>query len=128
MRNAAVKILQNAQAPLHRATPCCSLHHRCKRKPLGAYEIPERLGKKIKNPKPPTVYRAIEFWAEHGFIHRVESLNAYVACEAGHQHKSAQFMVCNDCGSKSARVVFRRTHGASKYVGRVKVVSSAHSG
>lgn len=67
-------------------------------KPLGAYDILERLGKTIKNPKPPTVYRAIEFWAEHGFIHRIESINAYVTCEAGHQHRSAQFMVCNDCG------------------------------
>lgn len=68
-------------------------------KPLGAYDILEELGKAIKNPKPPTVYRAIEFWQQHGFIHRIESLNAYVACEAGHQHKGSQFMICDDCGT-----------------------------
>mgnify|MGYP006441902895 FL=1 len=68
-------------------------------KPLGAYEILEKLGKTIKNPKPPTAYRALEFWQEHGFIHRIESLNAYIACEAGHQHKGAQFMICDDCGT-----------------------------
>lgn len=68
------------------------------KKPLGAYEILEQLSQILKNPKPPTVYRAIEFWQEHGFIHRIESLNAYVACEAGHRHTGSQFMICNDCG------------------------------
>ena len=67
-------------------------------RPPGAYEILAELGKIVRNPKPPTVYRAIEFWQEHGFIHRIESLNAYVICEAGHRHKGAQFMICNDCG------------------------------
>jgi Fur family zinc uptake transcriptional regulator len=71
----------------------------CSRKPLGAYEILEQLGKIMNNPKPPTAYRAIEFWQEHGFIHRIESLNAYMACESGeHRHKNAQFMICEDCG------------------------------
>lgn len=68
-------------------------------KPLGAYEILERLGQSIKNPKPPTAYRAIDFWAEHSFIHKLESLNAYVACGAGHRHKGAQFMICDACGN-----------------------------
>lgn len=66
--------------------------------PLGAYEVLEKLGKVIKNPKPPTAYRAIEFWQEHNFIHRIESINAYIACEAGHRHKGSQFMICDDCG------------------------------
>jgi Fur family zinc uptake transcriptional regulator len=68
------------------------------KKPLGAYEILEKLGQKIKDPKPPTAYRAIEFWQNIGFIHRIESISAYVACEAGHQHKGSQFMICDDCG------------------------------
>ena len=68
------------------------------KKPLGAYEVLNQLSKVIKNPKPPTVYRAIEFWEQHGFVHRLESLNAYVVCEAGHQHKGSQFMICEGCG------------------------------
>jgi len=68
-------------------------------KPLGAYEVLEELGKTIKNPKPPTAYRAIEFWQKHGFVHRIESMNAYVACKAGHQHKGSQFLICEDCGT-----------------------------
>ena len=33
-------------------------------KPLSAYEILELLVQKIKSPKSPTEYRAIEFWAK----------------------------------------------------------------
>ena len=68
-------------------------------KPMGAYEILNKLGKVMENPKPPTVYRAIEFWQELGFVHRIESMNAYVACEAGHRHQGSQFMICDDCGN-----------------------------
>lgn len=67
-------------------------------KPLGAYEILQRLGAYLDNPKPPTAYRAIEFWQEHGFVHRIESLNAYVSCHAGHQHSGSQYMICDECG------------------------------
>jgi len=67
-------------------------------KPLGAYEVLKQLSLIIKNPKPPTVYRAIEFWQEHGFIHRIESLNAFISCDAGHRHRGSQFMICDDCG------------------------------
>lgn len=66
--------------------------------PMGAYDILHALGKEIENPKPPTVYRAIEFWLTHHFIHRIESLNAYIACAAGHRHKSGHFLICNECG------------------------------
>ena len=67
-------------------------------KPLGAYQILHKLNEALNNPKPPTVYRAIEFWQESKFIHRIESLNAYVACQAGHLHQGSQFMICDDCG------------------------------
>lgn len=67
-------------------------------KPLSAYDILGRLGEMLNNPKPPTAYRAIEFWQKHGFIHRLESLNAYVACQAGHRHAGSQFMICEGCG------------------------------
>ena len=69
------------------------------KKPIGAYEVLEKLSKITDNPKPPTVYRAIEFWQRHRFIHRIESLNAYVGCEAGHRHSGSQFMICDDCGT-----------------------------
>lgn len=67
-------------------------------KPIGAYDVLAQLSGRLDNPKPPTIYRAIEFWMGHGFIHKIESLNAFVACEAGHAHKGSQFIVCDGCG------------------------------
>jgi len=67
-------------------------------KPLGAYDVLEALHAYLVNPKPPTAYRAIEFWQMHGFIHRIESLNAYVACHAGHRHDGSQYLICDKCG------------------------------
>lgn len=67
-------------------------------KPQTAYEILDKLGKIIKSPKPPTVYRALESLSEHGFVHRIESLNAYIACHENHRHSGSQFMICDDCG------------------------------
>jgi Fur family zinc uptake transcriptional regulator len=66
--------------------------------PMGAYDILERLSDYMDNPKPPTAYRAIEFLSNHGFIHRIESLNAYVLCGTDHRHKGSQFLICDSCG------------------------------
>ena len=68
-------------------------------KPLVAYDILHQLAEYLDNPKPPTAYRAIEFWRAHGFIHRIESLNAYVLCHAGHTHKGSQYLICEGCGA-----------------------------
>jgi Fur family zinc uptake transcriptional regulator len=68
-------------------------------KPITAYDVLAKLGEKIVNPKPPTAYRAIEFLSDHHFIHRIESLNAYVLCQSDHHHEGSQFMICDDCGT-----------------------------
>lgn len=68
------------------------------KKPLTAYEVLDELAKVIKSPKPPTVYRALEALSEHGFVHRIESLNAYLACHENHRHSGSQFMICDKCG------------------------------
>jgi Fur family zinc uptake transcriptional regulator len=64
-------------------------------RPLGAYDI---IAAMPRGTKPPTVYRALEFWESEGFIHRIGSLGLYAACHAGHRHNGTQFMVCDDCG------------------------------
>lgn len=49
--------------------------------------------------KPPTVYRALDFLQEQGLAHKIESLNAYVACgHTSHKH-SAVFLICETCGA-----------------------------
>ncbi len=57
-------------------------------KPIKAYEILKKLSEVFDTkPKPPTIYRAIDFWHSHNFIHRVESQNAYFSCVEDHLHK-----------------------------------------
>lgn len=67
-------------------------------KPLTAYEVLEKMDGVVSNPKPPTAYRALEFLEQNGFAHRIESLNAYVACDVDHLHEGSQFMICDACG------------------------------
>jgi Fur family zinc uptake transcriptional regulator len=49
---------------------------------------------------PPTVYRALNHLIKKGLAHRLESINAYVACVEPHRrHDSAVFAICTDCDS-----------------------------
>ncbi len=69
------------------------------KKPITAYEVLDLMGNDIKNPKPPTAYRALEFLTQHGFAHRIESLNSYISCDSDHKHKGSQFTICDSCGN-----------------------------
>jgi Fur family zinc uptake transcriptional regulator len=69
-------------------------------KPLGAYEIIDRLAPKGPRPAPITAYRALEFLRENGLVHRIESRNAFIACV--HNHAAADlvvFLICERCGA-----------------------------
>lgn len=67
-------------------------------KPVGAYELMAQLGEKQGKPAaPPTVYRALEFLLEHGLIHRLSSLNAYVPCCHFRDTHEAVFLICEQC-------------------------------
>src|ERR1700730_1214168 len=49
--------------------------------PLGAYAIIEELSRaQHKAVAPPTVYRTLEFFLANGFLHKIESRNAYAPC------------------------------------------------
>ncbi|MCH9627275.1 MAG: Zinc uptake regulation protein [Chlamydiales bacterium] len=67
-------------------------------KPIGAYAILGRLSLVVEQPKPQTVYRALDFWLQTGFIHSIKSLNAYTLCQAGQRHQGCGFMICHACG------------------------------
>ena len=67
-------------------------------KPMGAYDVIDAMAAFRERPKPPTVYRAIDFWCDHGFLHKIDSLNAYILCHAQHRHQGSQFMICQTCG------------------------------
>ncbi|PHR91515.1 MAG: transcriptional repressor [Robiginitomaculum sp.] len=65
--------------------------------PVKAYDLLDQLKPELGSPKPPTVYRALEFLAGLGLIHRVEALNAYVACDHSQGRHVAEFFICEKC-------------------------------
>ena len=75
-------------------------------RPLSAYEIAERIDWQARRGGPVQVYRALQFLEGLGLVHRIESLNAYIACgqpDSNPQGRprgdhGAQFLVCQDCG------------------------------
>lgn len=66
-------------------------------KPVGAYELLERLREAGVKAAPPTVYRALDFLLAHGLIHRIESLNAFTGCTSPGIPHHGQFLVCSHC-------------------------------
>lgn len=71
--------------------------------PLSAYSLLDQLrGDGFRAPL--QVYRALEKLQEAGLVHRLESLNAFVACahsdgdHHGHRHGLTAFAICADCG------------------------------
>jgi Fur family zinc uptake transcriptional regulator len=67
-------------------------------RPVGAYALLAALETKHGKAMPPTVYRALDFLVDQGFVHRIESLNAFIGClDLDHAHRS-QFIICNHCG------------------------------
>jgi len=67
-------------------------------RPLTAYELLGRLRTKGIT-APPTVYRALDRLIKDGRAHRLESLNAFVACAHPHHRASAIFAICRTCGT-----------------------------
>ncbi len=69
-------------------------------KAFSAYELLEELQKVEPQAKPPTVYRALDFLLEQGFIHRVESTNSYIQCCSCNAHKHySHLLICDKCSN-----------------------------
>lgn len=70
------------------------------KKASSAYELLEDLKQSEPQAKPPTVYRALDFLMEQGFIHRVESANSFISCCSCNAHKHfSQLLICDQCGN-----------------------------
>lgn len=66
-------------------------------KPVKAYALLEQLHARHDNPAPPTVYRSLDFLLEQGFIHKLESINAFVSCPHPDQDHQVPFLICDHC-------------------------------
>lgn len=68
-------------------------------RPIGAYDVLAQLKQGDKPAAPPTVYRSLDFLLEHGFIHRLASINAYIPCCHPREQHEAAFLICEKCAS-----------------------------
>ena len=70
--------------------------------PLSAYQILDKLRDDGLR-APLQVYRALEKLTALGHVHRLESLNAFVACRhpGCDNHHTVVFAICDDCGKVS---------------------------
>ena len=76
---------------------------------IKAYDLLDQLKPEHGSPKPPTVYRALEFLSRLGLVHRVEALNAFIACDHSHEGHHPEFFICENC----ERVQQRHAHDHS---------------
>ncbi|WP_328189006.1 Fur family transcriptional regulator [Marinobacter sp. OP 3.4] len=66
-------------------------------RPLGAYDLLGVLAQEGHNAAPPTVYRALDFLQQHGLVHRIASLNAFIGCNHAREHHTGMFLICQQC-------------------------------
>lgn len=66
-------------------------------RPSKAYDLLAAIDSERGKAAPPTVYRALDFLLDAGLVHKIESLNAFIGCDAGHADGSPKFLICQDC-------------------------------
>jgi Fur family zinc uptake transcriptional regulator len=77
---------------------------------MGAYDILEQLAAEGQNAQPPVAYRALDFLVSNGFAHKIQQLNAYIACaHPGGAHTPA-FLICRACNGVAETCLARGNH------------------
>ncbi len=74
---------------------------------LRAYDLLDRLREEGLGSQPPVIYRALDFLTENGFAHKIERLNAFVACNHPGESHAPSFLFCRECST-----VAEAAHGA----------------
>jgi hypothetical protein len=75
-------------------------------RPIKAYDLLDQMKATHDAAAPPTVYRALDFLLEHGFIHKLASINAFVGC-----HHPGQRRTCGAVPDLRRLPVGDRTRG-----------------
>ncbi|MEM9349032.1 MAG: transcriptional repressor [Pseudomonadota bacterium] len=71
---------------------------------LGAYDVLDRLKEDGLGSQPPAAYRALDFLVKNGLAHRIERLNAFVACTHGPTDHVPAFLICETCNAVAETV------------------------
>jgi Fur family transcriptional regulator, zinc uptake regulator len=67
--------------------------------PVKAYDLQDDMRARHGKVAPTTVYRALDFLIEHELAHRIDALNAFIACQSDHGEDAhhALMVVCERC-------------------------------
>jgi Fur family zinc uptake transcriptional regulator len=66
--------------------------------PVKAYDLMENLRAQGHRLTASTIYRILEFFLQNGLVHRVNALNAFVACQEERKvEHNPLILVCPDC-------------------------------
>lgn len=66
---------------------------------LKAYELLDTMRSVHPGSAPPTVYRALDFLVEAGLVHRLDAVNAWIACHDADGDPHDLLIVCTHCGA-----------------------------
>ena len=77
---------------------------RSHRTPMSAYEMLGCLREENPRLAPPTIYRALAALTGRGIVHRLESLNAFIACRRDGHRQDSILSICDDCGGVEENV------------------------
>lgn len=66
-------------------------------KAMGAYKVLDTLRQEGLGSQPPVAYRALDFLVKNGFAHKIESMNAFVACSSPSEDHLPSFLICKNC-------------------------------
>lgn len=73
-------------------------------KAVKAYELLDRIKPSQQAARPATIYRALDFLIEQGFIHRVESLKAFIGCRCSEHQHELLLLICKHCNEVEERL------------------------
>ena len=94
--------------------------------PMSAYDVLHELQKVTGKVAPPTVYRTLSSLKNLGFIHRLESLNAYVVCNQNCTHIAPIISICGTCGEVEESVSDELFSNLSDIVQRTGFAAERH--
>ncbi len=67
---------------------------------IGAYDLLAKLKRVDPAAKPATIYRSLDFLSKQGFVHKIESINAFIMCHHfGDCDHPVQLLICDSCGN-----------------------------
>ena len=78
-----------------------------KHRAMGAYEVLDHLREEGLGSQPPVAYRALDFLVSNGLAHRIERLNAFIACVAPGESHAPTFLICRGCSSVAETPAWR---------------------